>query len=523
MADTPGSHCHTGELITIQRDSYHDSVLLMRLTLDLERHEGVDDAIVAMATEHNRSLLREQGYDHPDLAVAGANDLVIAVRGEKLDLDEAGLNALVAELLAAAAPDDASAEGAPTTLDAALSRQPETQLVLISLPGEHVAREARRALLRDRHVMIFSDNVSIEDELTLKQLARERGLLVMGPDCGTAILAGKPLAFANVVRRGTIGVVGASGTGIQEVTSCIDRLGGGVSQAIGTGGRDLSEAIGGATFLAGLEALRADEETSVLVAISKPPAPSVAKKVLEALAKSELPAVVHFVGDEPGREAAGNIIIADSLAACAEHAVELAGVEADPAPCVDPELAARLAAELPAEATLCGLFCGGTTGYEALLLLERAGVAPRSNLTKDPHRKADGTEALAGHVLYDLGDDVFTRGRPHPMIEPTLRSERLFEELEAKPDRGLLLFDCVLGYGSHPDPAGLLAESVEQARERWPERTLVALASVTGTSGDPQGYERSRERLAAAGIQLLPDNRRAAELCAAVLAARSAS
>jgi FdrA protein len=511
------------DLITIQRDSYHDSVLLMRLTLDLEQHEGVEDAIVAMATEHNRSLLADGGYSHPELAAAGPNDLVIAVRGDTLDLDEAGLNALVDELLASAAPDQSDSEEAPTTLDAALARQPETQLVLISLPGEHTAREARRALQRDRHVMIFSDNVSVEDERALKAMAKERGLLVMGPDCGTAILGGKPLAFANVVRRGNIGVVGASGTGIQEVTSCIDRLGGGVSQAIGTGGRDLSEAIGGATFLAGLEALRDDDETSVLVAISKPPSPVVAEKVLEALAQSGLPAVVHFVGDQPGREAAGNIIIADSLAACAEHAVELAGVEAEPAPQNDPELAARLAAELPTEATLCGLFCGGTTGYEALLLLERAGVAPRSNLTKDADRKADGTEAVAGHVLYDLGDDVFTRGRPHPMIEPALRTERLLEELEAQPDRALLLFDCVLGYGSHTDPAGLLAESIEQARERFAERPLVALASVTGTSSDPQGYERSRERLAAAGIHVLPDNRRAAELCAAVLAARSAS
>src|SRR5580704_9603583 len=98
--------------------------------------------------------------------------------------------------------------------------------------------------------MIFSDNVPIAEEASLKHEARERGLMVMGPDCGTAIIGGVPLAFANAVPRGDIGIIGASGTGIQEVSTLIARAGRGVRHAIGTGGRDMHAEVGGLTTLA---------------------------------------------------------------------------------------------------------------------------------------------------------------------------------------------------------------------------------------------------------------------------------
>lgn len=517
-------------LVTIQRDRYHDSVRLMRLTLELERDDGIDDAIVVLATAHNKELLVENGYSHPELASAGSNDLVIAVRGETLALDVAALEARVAELLSATAPAEGSTER-PATLDAALTLLPAAQLVLLSVPGEYAAREARHALARGCHVMIFSDNVSLEDEIALKTRAAEAGLLVMGPDCGTAIISGKPLAFANAVRRGSIGIVGASGTGIQEVSACIDRLGGGVSHALGTGGRDLSEAVGGRTMLAGIAALAADDDTEVIVAISKPPAAAVAERVIAALKETRLPAVVHFVGAEP-RDPEDNVFFVDSLAAAAESACELAGLDVDAPATHDEALVAELADKLPADATLCGLFCGGTTGYEALVLLERAGQPMRSNLHKgkrdakpgaaghDGERRIDGEEPVAGDIVLDLGDDVFTRGRPHPMIEPELRNERLLAELEAQADRGLLLFDVVLGYGSHADPAGLLASGLNEAKQRWPERSWLCIASITGTEADPQSLSRSRRALEEAGVLVLADNRRACELAAAVLAHR---
>jgi succinyl-CoA synthetase alpha subunit len=504
--------------VLVRKDSYHDSVLLMRISEALKHLAGVGDAVVAMATPQNRELLEAQGYRGPEFAAAGPNDLVIAVKGDAgaAKTVEAALD----ELLRSERRDVAD-EVLPATLAAALKAHPEANLVLISLPGEHAAREARRALALGMHVMVFSDNVAIEDEVALKREAVARGLLLMGPDCGTAIINGKPLGFANAVRRGPIGVVGAAGTGLQEVTSCIHRLGGGVSQAIGTGGRDLSERVGGAMTMFAIEALAADPETQVVAVVSKTPSPGVAKKVLGALGRTPKPCVVHFVGDEPREaDAARGIVFADSLAGAAELACRLAGVAgcegASPLP--DEAVVARLAGRLRPGVKLRGLFCGGTTGQEALALLTRAGLEIRSNLHKKGELRMDGTKPVAGHAVLDLGDDVFTRGRPHPMIEPVLRNERLAVEM-ADADVGVLLFDVVLGYGAHPDPAGVLVAGVEQARATTGKRRreIVAIASVTGTLDDPQDSRAQAQKLAAAGIVVAPDNRQAAALAAAVL------
>jgi len=502
--------------VLVRKDSYHDSVLLMRISQALKGLAGVEDAVVAMGTPQNRDLLGAQGYGGPALAAATPNDLLIAVKGAAGS--PAAVEAELERLLKARQPADAGEETRPSSLAAAVASHPAANLVLISVPGEHAAREARRALALGRHVMLFSDNVTLADEVALKRDAAARGLLMMGPDCGTAIVNGRPLAFANAVRRGPIGIVGAAGTGIQEVSSLIHRLGGGVSQAIGTGGRDLSVEVGGLMMRLGIGALAADPETRVIVVVSKPPAAAVAEQVVAALAATPKPCVVHFVGDAPRPEDAAHVIVfADSLADAAELACRRSGLAlAAPPPVADPSCVAAAAALLPPGAALKALFCGGTTGQEALALLTRAGLEVRSNLHKQGALRVDGIEPVAGHVLLDLGDDVFTRGRPHPMIEPGLRNERLAVEM-ADPAAALLLFDCVIGYGSHADPAGVLAAGVEQARRRARGRELVAVASVTGTDGDPQGYDGQVRRLADAGITVETDNRRAARFAAAVL------
>ena len=502
--------------VLVRKDSYHDSVLLMRVSQGLKGLAGVEDAVVAMGTPLNRELLGSQGYSGPALAAATANDLVIAVKGAADAM--AAVEAELERLLKAQRTPDAEAEARPASLAAAVASHPEANLVLISVPGEHAAREARRALALGRHVMLFSDNVPLADEVALKREAAARGLLLMGPDCGTAIVNGRPLAFANAVRRGPIGIVGAAGTGIQEISSLVHRLGGGVSQAIGTGGRDLSVEVGGLMMLLGIEALAADPETKVLVVVSKPPAPAVAERVVAALAATPKPCVVHFVGDapRPADEVRG-VAFADSLAGAAEAACRFSGLAFTPPPPVaDPSCVAAAAALLRPGAALKALFCGGTTGQEARALLTRAGLEVRANLHKKGALRVDGVEPVPGHVLLDLGDDVFTRGRPHPMIEPVLRNERLAVEI-VDPAAAVLLFDCVIGYGSHADPAGVLAEGVDQARRRAHGRELVAIASVTGTDGDPQGYEAQVRRLTDAGVTVETDNRRAALFAAAVL------
>jgi FdrA protein len=510
------------DCVIVRKDSYHDSVLLMRISRQLRSLPGIDDAAVVMATPQNGSLLAEAGYRSGEMDAAGPNDLVIAVRGGNVDRER--IEAAIADLLETGGGAQ-EVEQRPRSLATALRLAPQANLAIISVPGLYAAREARRALERGLHVLLFSDNVSVEDEVALKVEAVRRGLLMMGPDCGTAIINGKPLALANVIRRGPIGVVGASGTGIQEVTCCIHRMGGGITQAIGTGGRDLSDKVGGIMTLMGIEAFAADPATRVIVVISKPPSLAVAAKVSDALRRTGKPGVVHFVGagatDSTGSGGVKNdIVYADSLAGAAEAACGLAGVDIPPGleePAYE-ELAGTVAARLRPDAKLRGLFCGGTTGQEALALLTREGFEIRSNLHKSGPWRIEGTQCVSGHAVLDLGDDVFTVGRPHPMIDPALRNERLQREM-LDPEVGILLFDCVLGYGSHEDPAGVLAEGVRSAQGIARQRSaeVAVIASITGTDLDPQGYHEQKGELEDAGVFVVDNNRRAVLLAAAVL------
>ncbi len=505
-------------IVIVRKDCYYDSVLLLRISREVEASSGVVDAVVAMATPQNKELLKDAGYSAPLLDSAGPNDLVIAVQAE--NVPQAKIEQMVANLLTGGRAGE-ELEHRPATLAAAVCEEPDANLVLISVPGEYAAREARLALAQGLHVMIFSDNVSLENEVALKEEAVRKGLLCMGPDCGTAIINGKPLAFANVIRPGSIGVVGASGTGIQEVTCCIHRLGGGITQAIGTGGRDLSDEVGGKMTLMGITALAEDPETEVIAVVSKPPASRVAEQVVLALQHTGKQCVVHFVGEPPRKEKnEGGVVFASSLAGTAEEACRLAGV---PIPTNlglehDSALVEELAELVSPGAKLLGLFCGGTTAHEALSLFTRHGFEILSNLYEDGPLRVDDTRHESAHVILDLGADEFTAGRPHPMIDPVLRNERLEIEM-SDPWVGLLLFDLILGYGSHDDPASVLAQGVHRARElaREHERKIVAVASITGTPADPQGYDRQRRRLEDAGVVVMPDNLRAAALVAAML------
>jgi hypothetical protein len=344
----------------------------------------------------------------------------------------------------------------------------------------------------------------------------------MGPDCGTAILNGVPLGFANVVRRGPIGIVGASGTGIQEVTSLIDRWGGGISQAIGTGGRDLSERVAGRSTLAAIGLLASDPATAILVVVSKAPAKAVADRVIARLRDVGRPAVVQFVGAPP-RAAEGAITFADTLDAAARAACRLAGVSVPPEPAL-PNLPQAHFQPGPRRGLrpLRGLFCGGTLAQEAWVVLHQGGLEVRSNVAVDPALKVKPGVEVRGHVIWDLGDDAFTVGRPHPMIEPALRDDLVAAAL-GSPGVGIVLVDCVLGYGAHHDPAGSLAAAVERAGDAARQagrRPAAVIASITGTERDPQSYREQRRTLEAAGVLVLDSNALAAR-CALDLVKRA--
>ena len=484
---------------------YRDSVSLMQLSAALTKLPGVEQASAIMATPANLELLREARLLNGEQPSASPNDLLLALRGKSAAALHAALAHAVAALDKPAAPASGALKGEPLrSLQMALGEAPKANLALISVPGDYAAAEAMKALRLGLNVMLFSDNVSGADEVALKRYARKRGLLVMGPDCGTAIIDGVPLGFANAVRRGAIGVVGASGTGTQQVTCLVHRAGAGISHAIGTGGHDLSEEVGGITMLAGLEKLAQDAGTKVIVLISKPPAPAVAKLILAKASRAGKPVVVNFIGaqiDEPKVHSAHTLEEAAAAAVALSKGLKPAYRS--------PAIKAPRIRFKASQRYIRGLFSGGTFCYEASALIGDAW----SNAPLDPKRRIKDVWKSRENTLIDLGDDVFTRGRPHPMIDHRLRNERLLAEA-ADPEVAVILMDVVLGFGAHADPAGEMAPAIRKAHEiaRKQRRALAVVGFVCGTDEDPQGLARQEAALRAAGMLLESSNARAALL-----------
>ena len=500
---------------------YRDSVSLMQLSASLAARPGIEQASAIMATPANLALLAAAGLERGKLAPS-PNDLLIAVRGGNPADLEAALAAAVAEI---EQPPAVSAGGGPASMPArslqmALEQSPADRpapnLALISTPGEYAAAEAMKALRLGLNAMLFSDNVALGDEIALKRYARARGLMVMGPDCGTAIVQGIPLGFANAVRRGAIGVVGASGTGTQQVTCLVHRGGAGISQAIGTGSHDLSARVGGITMLQGIKALARDADTKVIVLVSKPPSPKVALLVLAAARRCGKPVVVNFVGAPPGSISGKNLHQADTLEQAALVAVALSRGRS-PSSGTRKKTNLKLPRLSSRQRYVRGLFSGGTFCYEASMLLGAALGEVWSNAPVDPRMRLANVRKSRGHTLIDLGDDEFTRGRPHPMIDFRLRNERILAEAR-DPEVAVILLDVVLGYGAHADPAGELVPVLAkaQALARKAGGKLAVVGFVCGTEEDPQGLSKQERALRAAGMVLAGSNAQAARLAAAI-------
>ena len=525
MAATPhGNTIHgqvgSGVPVTglVKRNVYRDSVALMALSTRLAEAPGVIQASVVMGTPANIEILEATGLLSAELQGAGPNDLLIAVETADAEALDAALAAADALLQAASSGAGRAATvdmAPPRTVESAARSRPDANIALVSVPGEYAAAEASAALRRGLHVFLFSDNVPIEEEVALKTFAEERGLLVMGPDCGTALVGGAPLGFANNVRRGSIGIVASSGTGLQEVSSQIHGLGEGVSHALGTGSRDLSAEVGGRSFLAALDQLAADPDTRVLALIAKPGAPDVQARVYRRLAEIAKPIVLFFLGQPAEVPRDLDVTVAANLEHAARCAVALArGEQPPPSDAIEQaatELSARLLEGLiPGQSRIVGLFAGGTLAQEAAAAIARALGAAGVPQGDEPGSML----SLDGHSVLDFGDDAYTRGRPHPLIDARLRNERLIAE--AGDGRvALFLLDVILGYGAHPNPAAALRPALERARAATASRgqTLRALVSVTGTEDDPQGYAAQRRLFEEMDVVVAPSSSVAA-LCA---------
>ena len=489
--------------VLIKPNTYVDSVSLMSLSTKANQLDGVEQAIIAMGTEMNKEVIKNVGLLTEEVETAKTSDLMIVVKSkENENADEVLEN--VEKLLTSKKKQNSKSEVKYSTISQAKEANENANLAVIAVNGQYAYREAKKALENDLHVMLFSDNVSIEEEIELKQLAHEKGLLMMGPDCGTAIIGNVALCFANAVRKGNIGIVGASGTGSQEVAVRIHEFGGGISQLIGTGGRDLSEAVGGVMMLDGMRALENDDETKVIVLVSKPPAPSVEEKVLEQIKQCKKPVVVWFVGGSEEKVVAVGGHFAKMSKEAAIKAVVLSGIDESTLnkralniPLIE-EVRTKLTDE---QKYIRGLFSGGTLCDEAMHTAMDKFRNVYSNIQRDPNYKLKDKRVSQEHTFIDFGDDEFTQGKPHPMIDPSTRLERFIQEAK-DPSVGVIIMDFVLGYGAHEDPVGAFLPAIIEAKEKAEEegRHLEIIGYVLGTELDPQDSNEQINKLLAAGV-----------------------
>lgn len=498
----------------VVRDTYFDSLLLLVATQVMSDRPDVLWAGAVMATPSGKEQLAEVGFGQDVLEDAGSSDLVLAVRVEKEEVAEevldAGLEATATERSADGA--QSAATQAPRTMTEAVHEMSDASVAIVSVPGDYAALETHHALTAGLHVLLFSDNVPLEEEVELKQRANELGLLVMGPGAGTSIISGTGLGFANEVRSGRVGVVAAAGTGAQEVSALLDQWGVGVSHVIGVGGRDLSEAVDGRTTKAAIRALQADPATKVILLVSKPPDPSVARDVLQMCEGT--PTVATFLGLSD-METPDNVTLTSTLEAGAREAARLAGGTA-------PNTASGLRKKVEGASagldkprqSVRGYFSGGTLCYEAQLIIgEHLGDV----YSNEPLHHELGMPAPDGaHVLLDLGAEEYTHGRPHPMIDPTARLDMMAAEAR---DDGVaaVLVDVVLGHGSHHDPAGELAPVCRDIMADGGPRVV---AYVLGTEGDSQDFAAQRRILEDAGCIVTETAARAAQAAAAIASRR---
>jgi FdrA protein len=495
---------------------YKDSVALMRVAQRLLALPGVVNASLQMGNPANKDILQEAGLLTDAVKGAGPSDIMVVVQARTTKERDAAIENCRQQLAGtetAASSGEASTSVPASSLAMGAAAGEGANLAQISVPGAYAAAEALKALKLGLNVFMFSDNVPLDQEVAIKQEATRRGLLVMGPDCGTAIIGGMPLGFANAVRRGNIGVVAASGTGLQEVTTQIHRMGGGVSQAIGTGGRDLYAQVGGATMLQGIALLAQDPATDVIAIVSKPPAPEVAARVMTALEAAGKPAVVLFLGSAPLAPRGAMLRQAHTLVDCAAMAVKASGAKR-----VAPTTYAlpRKPAFASSQRYLRALYAGGTFTAEAQVLWAQAGLKVWSNVALDealdlPHPRQGSRE----HTALDLGDDAFTVGRPHPMIDQAARIERLMAEA-ADPTVRVVVLDVVIGWGANADPAAELAPAIARAKAlaRAGGRHLAVVGFVCGTENDPQVLSRQEAALRSAGMVLAGNSANAAWLAA---------
>jgi FdrA protein len=504
----------------VRKNTYYDSVTLMLISKQLKQLKGIDDVSVMMGTPANRVILQEASLLEKEGEMAGPSDLILAFRAPAdIDVDQV-CSRIDEQLKKKAEAGTKEPVAVFRTAERAYRDLPAANLAVISVPGDYAAIEAERALKCDKHVFLFSDNVSLEEEVKLKRLAAERGLLVMGPDCGTAIINGVGIGFANRVRSGNVGIVAASGTGLQEVSCLLDAMDLGISQAIGTGGRDLKEEVGASTMLQGIDLLLSDAATEIIVLISKPPAEPVVARILARLTSAEKSAVLCFIGHQADSPPHG-VMFAATLEEAALKAASLSGIRPrllTPEDSLTEWANAARKRMAPRQRYLRALYAGGTLCYEAMLIASQRIGPIYSNIPIHKQFAIHDVLKSGHHSAVDLGDDEFTKGRPHPMIDGTLRNEYIANVAD-DPETAVLLLDVVIGFGASDDPAGELAPVIEAARGKAEAmgNEIAVVTYVCGTDRDEQGKHAQISKLQSSGAFVARTNAEAARLASMII------
>jgi FdrA protein len=510
----------------IKKGEYYDSISIMLIAKHISEMDGIADSAVVMGTKENTAMLTASGLMTKDLRQAGEMDLLVALK-LKDGVETRSILVGIDAIFKATKISDESETFAPQSIDSALNILPDANLMMISVAGRYAGDVAMKSLQLGLHVMLFSDNVPIEEEIKLKNLAREKNLFVMGPDCGTAIINGVPLAFANVVNRGDIGIVAASGTGLQEVSSLISNAGCGISQAIGTGGRDVKKEVGGIMFIEGMNALAADPATSVLLLVSKPPATEVVEKIISVANEIHKPIVSVFLGASPALLKGSNIHQASTLEEAALLSVAISkkenpsavGKELKKREAEIIELAKEESSKLsPMQKYLRALYSGGTFCDEAQLLCQNILSEVYSNIPFGSSMKLKDSWKSEKHTILDLGDDEFTVGKPHPMIDYSTRNKRILTEAE-NPETAVILLDIVLGYGSNMNPLAGIIPVIREMKKMTAQqkRYLPIICSVTGTDKDPQNRAAVVAALKTEGVKVMESNAAASRLAMLII------
>lgn len=509
-------------LSKVKHNLYQDSLKLMKLSNEIKDLPGISEAFAFMGTPMNKEVRISQAKLEGEALEAGSEDLILMVKGE----DEENLKEVLKIFEKRMTKKEKnkeesplSVEKKPKTIDQGLEELTDSNLAIISVPGEYAALEAMKALNKNLNVHMFSDNVSVEDEIYLKETAKEKGLLFMGPDCGTSIINNVPICFANKIEEGRIGIVGASGTGIQEASVIIDRIGSGISHAIGTGGRDLKDTVGGITAGMAMDKLEKDSKTDVILLISKPAGDKTKEIIIEKIKQSSKPYVVVFLGDKDTSQESisEGLYFAKTLEEGAAKAVALSNNEsADHVMTafervnLDDLIKRENEKKNEQQIYLRGLYTGGSLADETMNILKDTIGDSYSNIPLNSEYELNSIWKSYKNTVVDLGEDEFTKGSLHPMIDPTYRNKRLKEEL-ADPEVSVILCDLVIGYGSHSNPAQAIADAAMEAR-KINKHYVSIIASVCGTEDDPQNLREQEKILQGAGIIVLPSNQYATEL-----------